>query len=119
MSFIINIKLSSINSFYLLSFSLESLVKNLVKVNFMHLGQGFDSNVLNLVKQKGVHPYEYMSGFEKFKQDFPKKKKFYRSLTGKKIIDKEYEHVLKVWDKFGMKTMEDYHKLYLKCDVLL
>ena len=68
MSFIINNQLSSINSFYLLSFSLESLVKNLVKVNFRHLSQEFDSNVLNLVKRKGIHPYEYMSGFEKFKQ---------------------------------------------------
>ena len=37
-------------------------------------------------------------------------------LTGKKISDIEYEHVLKVWNKFGMK---DYHDLYLKCDVLL
>ena len=25
----------------------------------------------------------------------------------------------KVWNKFEMKTMKDYHNLYLKCDVLL
>ena len=37
----------------------------------------------------------------------------------KKISDKCYEHVLKVWDRFEMKAMNDYHDLYLKCDVLL
>ena len=30
-----------------------------------------------------------------------------------KISDKEYEHILKVWDKFEMKTMRDFHNLYL------
>ena len=49
----------------------------------------------------------------------PSKGKFYSSLTGKKISDKEYEHVLKVWDSFEMKARNDYHILHLKCDVLL
>ena len=31
----------------------------------------------------------------------------------------EYEHVVKVWDRFEMKTMKDYHNFYFKCDVLL
>ena len=48
-----------------------------------------------------------------------RKEKFYSSLTDKKITDKEYEHVLNVWNIFEMKTMKDYHNLYLKCDVLL
>ena len=37
-----------------------------------------------------------MSDFEKFKEELPIKKKFYSSLIGKKINDKEYAHVLKV-----------------------
>ena len=52
-----------------------------------------------------------MSDFEKFKEKLPSKEKFYSSLTGKKISGKEY--------KFEMKTMKDYHNLYLKGDVLL
>ena len=61
-----------------------------------------------------------MCNFEKFKEQLPtKKKNFYSSLTGKKIRDKEYEHVLKVCNKLEMKTMKDYHDLYLKCDILL
>ena len=43
------------------------------------------------------------------------KEKFYSSLAHRKIN----EHVLNVWDKFEIKTMEDYHDLHLKCDVLV
>ena len=35
------------------------------------------------------------------------------------MSDKKYEHVLKVWTKFEIKTMKVYHDLYLKCDVLI
>ena len=37
-----------------------------------------------------------MSDFENFKEDLPRKEKFYSSLTGKNN-DKEYEYVLNVW----------------------
>ena len=60
-----------------------------------------------------------MNDFEKFKEELPSKKKFYSSLTDRKISDKEYEHVLNVWKKIEMKAVKDYHNLYLKCDVLL
>ena len=38
---------------------------------------------------------------------------------GTKFGDKEYDDVLKVLDRFEVKTMKDYHQLYLKYDVLL
>ena len=57
-----------------------------------------------------------MSNFEKSKEELPAKEKFYSSSTGRKITDKEYEHVLNVWNKYEMK---DYQDLYLKCDVFL
>ena len=96
-----------------------SLVKNLGNDDFKYLSQEFDDKVLYLVKQKGFYPYEYMNGFEKFKEELPSKEKFYSFLTGKKINDNDYEHVLKVQNTFEMKTMKDYHDLYLKRDVLL
>ena len=82
------------------------------------MSQEFDNNVLDLVKQKGFYPDEYMIDFEKFKKELPSKEKFYSSLTNRKISDKEYEHVFNVWKKCEMKTMKDYHDLYLKRDVL-
>ena len=36
---------------------------------------------------------EYMSNFEKFKEQLPSKEKFYSLLTGRKISSKEYKHV--------------------------
>ena len=63
------------------------------------------------MKQKRFYPYECTS-------DFSSKEMFYSSLTDRKINDKEYEHVLNVWNKFEIKAMKDYHNLYSKCDVL-
>ena len=59
------------------------------------------------------------SDFEKFKEELGSKWSFHSSSTDGKINNKEYEHVLNVWKKFKVKTMKDYHGLYLKCDVLL
>ena len=53
------------------------------------------------------------------KKNYQAEKSFISSLTGKIISCKEYEHFLKVWNKFIMKTIKDYHNLYLKCDSLL
>ena len=105
MSFTIN-KLRFIDSFQFLSSSLDSLVKNLGVHDFEYLSQEFDNNVLDLVKQKGVYPYEYMSNFEKFKEELPCKEKFYSSLTNRKVSDKEYEDVLNVWKKIQNENNE-------------
>ena len=111
MSFTINNNLSFIASFKSLSSSLNSLVKNLGKDGFKYLIQEFHNGVLDLVKQKRFYPYEYMSDFEKFKEEIP--------WPTKKISEKEYGHVPNDWNKFEMKTMKDYYNLYLKCDILL
>ena len=57
--------------------------------------------------------------FGNFKEGLTSKEKFHSLLTDRKISDKEYEHVLNIWNKFEMKTMKDYHELYLKCVLLL
>ena len=67
--------------------------------DFKYLSQEIDNSVLNLIKQKGVNPNEYMRYFEKFKEGLPTKENFYSSFTGLKITTKECEHVLKVWNK--------------------
>ena len=83
-------KLSFIDSFQVLSSSLDSLVKNLNKNDFKYLSQEYDNNVLDLVKQKGFYPYEFMRAFKKFKEQLTCKEKFYSSLTHRKISVKEY-----------------------------
>ena len=33
-------------------------------------------------------------------------------MAGKKVTDREYEHVLKVCDRFDMQTMKEYYDLH-------
>ena len=108
-SFSISNKLSFIYSFQFLSSSLDSLVKkNSSKDDFKYLSQEFDNNILDLVQQKVFYSYEYMTDFKRFKEQLPSKEKLYSSLTGQKISNKEYDHILKVWNKFEMTTIKNY-----------
>ena len=54
---------------------------------------------LDLVKQKGLYPYEYLSDFEKIKEKLPCIEKLYSSLTDRKTSEEVYEHVMNVWNK--------------------
>ena len=56
-SFNINDKLVFIDSFQCLSFSLNSLVKNLSGDDFKYLSQVFDNNVLDIFKLKEFYLY--------------------------------------------------------------
>ena len=86
MRFSINNNLGFIDRFRFLSSTLDSLIKNLNKADFKYLSQESDNSVFDLGKQKELYPYEYMSDFEKFKEELPSKEKFYSSLAGKKFL---------------------------------
>ena len=56
---------------------------------------------------------------EILKKDCPIKEGFLYFIGEQKGSYRESRHVPKVWDKFEIKTMKDYHDFSLKCDVLL
>jgi hypothetical protein len=61
-----------------------------------------------------------VDGFDKLgKTSLPPKSKFFSKLNNEDISDADYKRALNVWNVFDMKTMKDYHDLYLKTDVLL
>ena len=63
---------------------LDSLVKNLSNNDFRYLFEEFSNELLELVKEKGVYPYEYMNSFKKFSEDkVPDESKFFSSLKHK------------------------------------
>ena len=100
--------------------SLDALVKTLGKDQFGTLTNQMPKESLDLLKQKGVFPYEYMDDFSKLSvKSLPPKEAFYSQLNDKHISDKDYDHAKNVWKAFGCETMRDYHDLYLKTDVLL
>ena len=77
------------------------------KNDFKYLSQEFDNNVLDLAKQKGFYPYEYMNDFEKFQDEMASKEKFYSFLLTEKLMTKNMNMFFYVWDKFKMKIVRD------------
>ncbi|GBM57424.1 hypothetical protein AVEN_24200-1 [Araneus ventricosus] len=74
----------------------------------------------DLLFQKGIHPYEYMSPFSKFEEtELPPRSAFYSSLTNEVITEAEYEHAQTVWKSFNIRNLGEYHDLYAKIDVIL
>ena len=82
---------------------------------------------LNLLKRKGVYPYEWIDSFERFQEtSLPPKTAFFSNLSGKSISDDDYDHAQLVWNTFAADmmpseqfTMGAYHDIYLRTDVLL
>ena len=109
-----------IDSFKFMATSLEKLVNNLPKDDFINLGLYYSSDKFNLLARKGVYPYEYMDSLEKLKETkLPPKEAFYSRLNDGGISDEDYAHAQKVWSIFKMEYFKDYHGLYNKVDVLL
>ena len=48
----------------------------------------------------------------------PPREDFYSNLTEQDVSPADYLHAQTVWNKFDMKTFEDYHDLYLMTDVI-
>ena len=66
--------------------SLKKLVKNLIDDDFKYLTEEFGSKILELLKQKGAYPYEYMGSFERFNEEkLPDRKCFFSSTKKGKI----------------------------------
>ena len=95
--------------------SLDVLVKNLSKNDFKYLSQEFSDDLLELVKQKGVYPYEYMNSFKKSSEDkLPYRCELLNSLKDKCISEKDYLNAINGWNTFKINTVGEYHDLYLK-----
>ena len=120
MAFMLVNHLTFIDSFQFMSSSLDKLVSNLSKDDLIYTSKVFKGKRSNLMSQKGVYPYDFMDSFENFNQmELPTKDQFYSTLNNQHITDDEYDHAKKVWKTFKIKTMGEYHNLYLGSDVLL
>ena len=76
-----------------------------------------DLNKVFLLLRKGIYPDEYIDSWERFDENtIPPKEAFYSELNLENMTDKDYEHVKKVWEAFGIKNIGEYHDLYVQCD---
>ena len=121
MSFMLGNHLVFLDSFQFTSRNLDYLVSCLPIEAFKYTKEAFPiDEQFNLMKQKGVHPYDYMDSFKRFEEsELPSMKKFYGILNDEHISEDDHEHARKVWELFHMKNLGEYHDLYLKTDVLL
>ena len=116
MSFTLNKNIVFIDSMLFMNFVLDKLAKNLS--DFKYLSEEFSDEKLELVKKKGVYPYEYFNRFKKFKEsELPDIDNFFSSLKNSGISGKEHERACDVWKVFKIKNLGQYHDLYLKTEV--
>ena len=110
-----------IDFFKFLQTSLANLVSNLQPSDFSNLQKNIKNNS-SLLTRKGVYRYDYVTSIEKLKETkLPPKEEFYSILYNynEEISDEDYQHAHNVWNTFNCQTLQDYHDLYLKSDVLL
>ena len=88
MAFFLNKNLVFNDSIQFMNSSLYKLVKNLSDKDFKYLIKEFGSENLELLKQKGDYPYDYINSFKIFnKEKLPARKHFYSSTKDGKIVD--------------------------------
>ena len=114
------IELRSIDIFKFMASVLDSLVKNLVKSGHEFFGFKDSSEKYDLLTNKGIYSYEYITPWEKLSEtQLPPIEDFYSKLNDSNTSEDDYQHAQKVWRAFSIKDLGKYHDLYLKTDVVL
>ena len=120
MAFMLGNNLVFIDSFQFMSSSLDKLASNLPDEALKYTSQEFQDDKLSLMSKKGIYPYDFLDSFDKFNEpNLPKKEEFYSILIDESITDEQYKHAKNVWNTFNLKTMGEYHDLYLKSGILV
>ena len=115
--------LTFIDSFQFMPSSLERLVQNLAEDDdhlFYNLKRVFKKESERmLLLRKGVFPYDYFDGPDRFHEtELPPQKCFFSELNQEDCSNDDYAHAKKVWKEFKCNNFGDYHDIYLKSDVL-
>lgn len=115
-----SIKLRFLDSFRFTGSSLLKLVQQLKLADFYETKKLVPQDKIDLVLRKGIYCYDYIDDVRKFEEDcLPPKDCFDNRLNETKISQQDYEHACKVWQEFNMKTLGQYHDLYLTLDTTL
>ena len=91
MAFMLGNHLVFLDSFQFMSSSLDNLIKNLPDEAFKYTKQEFKKEQFNLMKQKGIYPYDHMDSFDRFNETkLPVQQDFYSILNNEHISDEQY-----------------------------
>lgn len=109
-----------IDSFQFMSSNFKKLVNTLPNDKFQNTSEVFRADELEIIKQKGVYPYESMDSFQKFEEsEFRSKDNIDNQINDEGISEDTYKHAQSVWSKFKCLNLGDYHDLCLKSDIVL
>ena len=98
--------------------NLDKLSSNLKIDQFFNLKKYYSGNQLSLLLRNGVYLYDYIDCMKQLDEtNLPPKEEFYSKLTGKGIIDEDYQHAQSVWKEFNIESIKDYLNLYNLSDV--
>ena len=79
-----------------------------------------DIDKFMLLLRKYIYPYEYMDDWSRFDEEqLPDESDFHSGLNMEEISGIDYRHAEKVFNKFNIKNLEEYHDLYVQSDTLL
>ena len=113
-------ELRFLDTFNFMASSLDALSKNLSTDQCKNLNAMYSGKKFDLLRRKGVFPYEYMDSVDRLNEDrLPPKSAFYSRLNESNISDEDYIHAQEVWKEFGCESLRDYLKLYNESDVLI
>ena len=77
-AFFLNKNLVFIDSMQFMDSSLDKRAKNLSDKDFKYLAEEFGLENLEILKQKGAYPHDYMNSFKRFDEDkLPARKYFF------------------------------------------
>lgn len=103
-----------------MSSSLEKLSSYLEDSQCKEVSRYFSGEKFELLRQKGVFPYNYVTSYEKLKTvALPSKNDFYDVITDTMISDEDYCRAERAWDIFQCKSLGNYSDIYIQSDVLL
>lgn len=108
-----------VDSYRFLPAPLNKLISLLPPEKFYHTKRHFPQDVFDLLMRKGVYPYDYFDGWDKYEEtQLPSKEQFYNSLNGEDISSEDYKHACDVWNRLKCKTLADFTLYYVKLDTL-
>ena len=103
MAFMLGNHLVFLDSFQFMSSSLDNLIKT---------KQEFKKEQFNLMKQKGIYPYDHMDSFDRFNETkLPVQQEFYSILNNEHISDEQYKHA----QMFGIHSTSRQWEIIMIC----
>ena len=74
-----------------------------------------DDEKFRLLLRKGVYPYKYMDGWNRFVEtQLPSRDKFYSKINMSHISENDHVHAQRVWKGFDLTDMGEYHACILR-----